>query len=160
MLTQARLKELLTYDRDTGEFRWKIDCRGVKSGDIAGCANDRGYIQVQLDGKKYAAHRLAFLYMEGAFPPAAVDHINGVPGDNRWCNLRPATLSQNQANAKMRKNNTTGVKGVCIAGRKFCAQIQAEGKRVYLGTFDTIAEASAAYERAANDLHGEFARTA
>lgn len=90
MLTQERLKELLTYEPATGVFRWR-ERRGnqgggcVAPGDEAGSVYKNGYRMIGVGGRRYGAHRLAFLYMTGAFPPAEVDHINGVPADNRWC---------------------------------------------------------------------------
>lgn len=164
VLRADRLRELLNYDPATGLFRWRVTrCNGkVKAGTVAGAVNNNGYVTIGIDGKTRSAHRLAFLYMEGAMPPAEVDHINGDRADNRWCNLRHATRSQNQANIGAHRTNKTGVKGVSLSrnGNRFTAAIQTEGKQYHLGTFDTIEEAAAAYERAANDLHSSFARVA
>lgn len=159
MLTQEHLREVLTYHPDTGLFCWKASPVGtIKAGSVAGSFHSNGYRQISIDGRRYYAHRLTFLYMEGAMPPAQVDHVNGVRDDNRWCNLRHATPSQNSANTRVR--SVLGVKGVARNHKRFKATIQINGQNRYLGTFDTIAEAAAAYERAANDLHGQFARTA
>lgn len=160
MLTQTQLKDALTYDPDTGIFRWRIDRRSpIKAGDIAGTFNAKGYRQISI-GRTYGAHRLAFLYMTGAFPPDMVDHINGDPADNRWCNLRPATNSENAMNRKVRKTNKIGITGVYAKGDKFAAHICIKGKQMHLGAFNTIAEAKAARENAANILHGEYSRAA
>ncbi|KGJ13603.1 HNH endonuclease [Paracoccus sanguinis] len=159
-LTQARLKELLTYDPETGVFRRNIRSGRIAAGALAGSPDNRGYLTIRIDGKPYLAHRLAFLHMEGAFPPAQIDHINRDGRDNRWCNLRHATQSQNNANTKVRSDSRVGAKGVKRSLGKFMARIRYAGKEHYLGTFDTIVEASAAYQRAANDLHGEYARYA
>lgn len=88
-----------------------------------------------------------------------VDHINGDPLDNRRENLRPASASQNIANGKMRKNNTSGFKGVNRNGSGWSAKIKVNRKAIYLGTFRTPEEAGAAYEAAAKKHFGEFART-
>src|SRR5437879_5605760 len=111
MLTAERLKELLTYDPETGEFRWKVAPNGrVRVGDIAGCVSSRGYILIGIDGALYRAHRLAFLFMTGAFPEPQVDHSNRDKADNRWLKLREANNSQNNANKPAQSNNTSGYK--------------------------------------------------
>lgn len=87
-----------------------------------------------------------------------VDHVNGDTLDNQKANLRLATCSQNQFNAKRRKDSTTGYKGVTFVRGRYMAQIQAKKVHHYLGSFDTPEEAAEAYNRAAKELHGEFAR--
>ncbi|MGA0539052.1 HNH endonuclease [Neotabrizicola sp. VNH66] len=161
MLTSERLKELLTYDPITGLFRWRID-RGrlAKAGQVAGSPTPDLRTRIKIDGNLYLLHRLAFLYMTGAFPPDMVDHANGDPSDNRWCNLRPANRSQNMANRGVSISSRIGVKGVSAHGKRFRTEIRANGKRSHIGVFDTVAEAKAAYDNAANLLHGPFARSA
>ena len=91
MLTQARLKKLLSYNTDTGEFRWRVTRRGAaRAGSVAGCVRHDGYVRIAIDGKRYLAHRLAWLYVHGELVPE-LDHANGVRSDNRLDNLRPAT---------------------------------------------------------------------
>ena len=87
-----------------------------------------------------------------------VDHINGDSGDNRLSNLRLATTTQQNQNRGHFRNNTSGYKGVRQSGVKFTAVVTANKVRHYLGTFDTAEEASAAYQEAAEKLHGEFYR--
>ncbi|MBT0780853.1 HNH endonuclease signature motif containing protein [Paracoccus sp. pheM1] len=155
------MKELLAYDPATGSFHWRVNLRGpVKAGDVAGVSNPRGYRVIHISGKNYLAHRLAFLYMTGSFPPNMADHINGDPSDNRWSNLRPATGSQNNANARARSGSRLGVKGVYKRGSRYVSQICHNGDHKYLGTFDTISDAKAAYDKAANYAFGVFARSA
>ena len=93
MLTQDKLKELITYNPDTGIFIRKNGAR-------AGTINNRNYERVSVSGINYLAHRLAFLYMTGEMPDEMVDHINGKTLDNRWCNLRKANKYQNAQNTK------------------------------------------------------------
>lgn len=91
-----------------------------------------------------------------------VDHVNGDGLDNRRCNLRIATRSQNCHNRGAGRNNKSGYKGVCWhtqAGR-WVAQIGIGGKRKHLGLFASPEEAYAVYCAAAKELHGEFARFA
>jgi hypothetical protein len=163
-ITQSRLKELLRYEPETGNFYWRVSkTNSVKSGDIAGHFSAlNGYHHVRLDWRLYRAHRLAWLYVYGSFPENVLDHINGVGSDNRIVNLRAATETQNKANAKTRKDNTSSVKGVSLStGRKkWLAQISVKGKQTYLGRFDTIEEARAAYTSAAKRVFKEFARLA
>jgi len=158
MLTQKRLKGLLRYDPDTGLFSWAKGRSGCKKGQVVGYTNGRGWLRVKLDGKHYKLHRLAFLYMEGEFPSEEVDHANGVKNDNRWCNLRKATRSQNMANRKSGGNSVTGYRGVLPSGGRFWAQITKDGKRVHLGMYDSPEKAYKAYCKAAKELYGEFAR--
>lgn len=98
--------------------------------------------------------------MTSEWPPDGmeVDHIDCDPTNDKWSNLRLATRAQNCANSTARKNST-GFKGVQARGKKWVAGIKIDGKRVYLGRFDTPEDAHAAYCRAASAHQGEFART-
>ena len=161
MLTQERLKELLSYDPDTEEFRWRVTRGGTaRAGSVAGYARPDGYIKIKIDGKFYLAHRLAWLYVHREFVPE-IDHINGVLSDNRIANLRPATHSQNLGNGRKHSDNTSGFKGVHWDKRrkKWRAVIGHNSCQIHLGRFDTIEEAHAAYCDKARELFGEFART-
>jgi len=86
------------------------------------------------------------------------DHKNGDGLDNRRANLRIVTNGQNQLNNGKYKSNTTGAKGVFMDHGKYRAEIRKDGKRKYLGMFKTVEEASAAYQKAAKELFGEYAR--
>lgn len=159
MLTQERLKELLHYDPDTGVFTWKVAAgRRVRVGSVAGYHDDKGYIRIGIDGRAYRAHRLAFLYMCGAFPPAEVDHIDHCESNNRWGNLRMATAAENQKNTVMRSKNTSGYKGVVWdkLGGNWRARAALNGRLISLGSYPTAEAASAAYEDFARKHHGEF----
>lgn len=160
ILTQQDLKEQLHYDKNTGLFtRIKIIQNShAKVGDIAGNSHHSGYVFIRVNGKLYQAHRLAFLYMTGNFPVDCVDHINGIKNDNKWCNLRNATRSQNMKNRVMTKGNKTGYKGVVANGKKFKAVARLNGKPNYLGTFKTAIEAHEVYKQYAKKHHGEFYR--
>lgn len=89
-----------------------------------------------------------------------VDHINGDPADNRRENLRVCSQSENNRNSSIRKSNRLGVKGVYLDRRRgtYRAQITVDGKQIAIGCFGSLEEAKAAYEAAAHDLHGQFAR--
>lgn len=160
VLTQKELKKSLLYEKDTGKFIWRVKkARGVKVGDIAGCTDHHGYVKIKVDGRLYAAHRLSFLYVTGKFPVENVDHINRVTDDNRWINLRECTQSQNGANRKPHKNNTTGYKGVSFnkSVKKFVAYITFKNKRKHIGFFECKHEAAEAYNKEAIKMHGKFA---
>jgi hypothetical protein len=88
-LTARRLRQLLSYDPATGEFRWRVRVSiRVQVGQIAGRINGDGYVRIGVDGSEYFASRLACLWMEGWYPEHLVEHINGQRHDNRWENLR------------------------------------------------------------------------
>jgi hypothetical protein len=91
--------------------------------------------------------------------PLEVDHRNKNTLDNRRSNLRQSTRSQNGANRRRHKNNTTGFKGVFLDKRsgKFVARICFENKATHLGTFSSAKDASNAYIAACKAIHGEFA---
>ena len=161
MITQERLKQLLHYNPDTGVFTWmRSPARCIKAGDVAGGVNKAtGYIVIRLDGKLYPSHRLAFLDQTGEFPPADVDHKNGVRSDNRWVNLRPATRFENHGNCGARQGSGSGIKGVSWhrKAKKWQARIQVHGRTYYLGLFGTTEEANDCYQGAASLIFGEFA---
>lgn len=155
-LTQAQLHGLLSYDPNSGVFTWlKSTSYRVKVGDTAGSKNSNGYLLIQIDSKRYLAHRLAWLYVYGVWPKDEIDHINGARTDNRLCNLREATSSENNQNYCMRTDNTSGYVGVGWhkRDRKWQAQIQHNKKKISLGTYDTPEEAHAVYVKAKRELH-------
>lgn len=88
-----------------------------------------------------------------------LDHANGDGLDNRRCNLRLADQSRNAANNRRRSDNTSGYRGVVREGKRWRAQIGiGGGVKRYLGAFDSPEEAAAAFNAAATELWGEFAR--
>lgn len=157
-LTADYVRRLLDYDPTTGALTWKTnaDCFARVAGKPAGRLRQGGYRAVKINGREYAAHRLAWVHATGAWPPAQIDHIDRDPSNNALSNLRPATQAENLANTPARANNTSGFKGVSPRRGKWLAQIRRHGKIVYLGSFDTPQEAGAAYLRAAREMHGEF----
>lgn len=158
-LTQARLKELLHYEPSTGVFTWLVNrTNGVKAGDRPGF-DVNGYRGVFIDNVMYKLHRLAFLYMEGAFPVAYVDHMNCDKADNRWTNLREATNSQNQHN-RGKIYSSTGCKNVTFVPQrnKYQVGIRVNKKSIFFGYFDDLEFADLVATEAREKYHGEFAR--
>ncbi len=149
-LTQEELKRVLRYDPETGKFHWlaKISNK-VVIGAYAGSMRADLYIHIKLNYKSYQAHRLAFLYMIGEIPKE-VDHIDRMPFNNKWSNLRAATRSENCFNRGKQSNNVSGVKGVCWSKRdhRWRAQIGVKGRYIHLGTFTSKESAIAARKAA------------
>ncbi len=160
-LTAERLRSLLDYDPETGVFRWSnVPRAGIKAGAVAGNRNGRGYWLLCLDGKRYMAHRVAWLYVYGRWPADQIDHIDGIHANNAIANLREATNSQNNANRAATKSNRSGFKGVhwSRSARKWIAQIKHGGKIRHIGQFSTAEDAACAYAEKAKLLHGDFAK--
>jgi hypothetical protein len=159
-ITAERLRELLDYDPETGVFRWRARRGGrAYANAVAGTIACRhGYRQILVDLKLFLAHRLAWLYVYGEWPPGCLDHINRQRDDNRIANLRLATMAQNCANARVRCNNTSGFPGVRKHKQKWTAYIKYNGRQIHLGMFDAPEKAHKAYRAAAVAYFGEFAR--
>lgn len=157
MVTQTRLKELLKYDPSTGIFIWRVDRKGgAFAGDVAGRIRQDGYRELRVDHGFYPAHRLAWIYMHGAFNNALqIDHINRVKADNRIENLRLATSKQNKENISPTRNSAAGLLGVNWNRfrNKWQARICHDGVRKYLGLFETAEAAHDAYLVAKRELH-------
>lgn len=150
MIAAERLREILQYDPCTGIFVWrKKIAPKVVVGRVAGSRNSDGYICISMYGKRYYAHRLAWLYMTGEWP-VLVDHADLNTSNNQWANLRAATKSQNARNTKRRATNTSEHKGVYFHKRaeKWAAQVILDGTHKYLGLFENKDDASAAYRAA------------
>ena len=148
MITQERLKELVSYNPDTGVFTWNKNIKGgAQAGCKAGSVFKSGYVYLGLDGKSYTAHRLVWLYVSGTIP-MLIDHINRDKADNRLCNLRVSSHSENGHNSNIRCNNTSGYTGVSKAGEKWNAYITVNRKRFNLGYFATPEAANDAYTKA------------
>jgi hypothetical protein len=143
IITQTRLKEILSYDAESGLLTWKTSTSNrVKVGAIAGTKMNTVYIAIGIDGPQYLAHRLAFLYITGG-TPFEVDHIDHNPCNNRFTNLRPVSHQQNGCNQRLRKTNTSGFMGVRwdTPRNKWHASIRANGKKMFLGRFASFEEA-------------------
>ena len=144
ILTQARLKEVLHYNPDTGDFMWKARLTNrVKIGDIAGTKDFGGYINIQIDNVLYKAHRLAFLYVDGMFPENKVDHNKGIRDCNKYAELQSVNNVDHCRNRAIPSTNTSGVIGVCFdkSRNKWQASIGVDGKQIHLGRYKNIEDA-------------------
>ena len=162
-MDQATLREILEYSPETGAFKWIKTLKRNWMGKIAGNIHKKkGYIYIQINGKNYSAHRLAWIYSKGVDSKKQIDHIDGNKTNNRIENLREATNGQNRANSKT--SNINGLKGVRKlkwikdVGKCWAAQITINKKTIYLGTFYSAHEAHLAYCDAAKKFHGDFFR--
>ena len=108
-LTQEKLKENLKYEPDTGHLYWVESGAGRKAGALAGNVNSGGYRQIGVKGKRYGAHRLAWLYVHGYLPEHEVHHINHITDDNRIDNL---SEESGYCNKQEKNTNTSGKSGV------------------------------------------------
>lgn len=156
-LSLDRLKQLLHYCPETGEFTWLSGRSRTAKGSKAGSKHHSGYINIAIDRRLYLAHRLAIFYMTGEWPDIA-DHINRVRDDNRWSNLRSGDASENSCNKSMLSNNTSGYRCVFWNRResKWHARIVKDGKGHSLGYFSYKNDAIEAVINNINKLHGEF----
>lgn len=142
-LTAEEVSGILHYEQPSGLFTWLVNGHRKKTvGTVAGTKKKDGYVQIKIHGRRYYAHRLAWLSATGAWPTAEIDHINGVRDDNRIANLREATRSQNRQNLH-RTKSVSGVVGVTwnrFEG-KWTAQLTSCGTIYRLGYFDNLDEA-------------------
>ena len=177
-MSQKLAKRLISYDPETGDAfylprttdmfldgghtaehtcaKWNARYAGRKV-----CSMGRGYVDVSFRRTRFRLHRVIWLYMTGEWPANVIDHINGKKEDNRWCNLRQATQSQNLCNRGAQSNNTSGFKGVYLHKRTglFKTEIQVDKKIIYLGYFKTAKEAFDVRCAELEKHHGEFARS-
>ena len=142
-----RLQQLFVYDSQTGSLTRRVSTSAnARQGDRVGSRHNAGYLQMQLDGKKYLVHRIIWKLVTGKDPEELeVDHKNGDRSDNRWENLRLATMSQQRGNRI--------VKGYIRHPNGFMVLF----KHQYHGLYKTEEEAQSVYRRLAEAEWGEFA---
>lgn len=159
-ITAKLVRELLSYDPETGVLTWRVNRSGsALAGTRAGSTRKSGYRSVHIKGVLCVEHRVIWLYVHGKWPADQVDHINCDRSDNRLRNLRLATNAENQRNCPVRRDNKLGIKGVYRVGRRYRSSIRDNGRVKHLGYFPTKEEAREAYTAAAIRLYGEFARS-
>ena len=159
ILTHEQLKEHIHYNAETGVFTRLKSPRTDRLGVITVKCLSHGYLAINVLKKEYFAHRLAYFYMTGELPKNSIDHINRVRADNRWCNLREATKTENSQNIiKPYSTNKSGYLGVhyCNRDKVFIAQIRFNGKKVKLGRFDNALDAYNCYLEAKKEHHSFY----
>lgn len=167
MLEYREALKLFRYDYETGVlyWRWRVNSRVPKTleAGMQRKSNSDGYLNVHVQGRLYPAHRIVMLMCYGFYGEGLeVDHINHVRNDNRLCNLRFVTRSENSKNQSVSSKSTTGVTGVYFSKsrNKFIAQIKVNRQVHYLGCYNTLEEVTEARRQADrkykfNNNHGE-----
>lgn len=158
-LSAERLHEFVEYNQSSGVFTWRkrpharSTCR---PGDVASGGATGGYMRLSIGRDRYLQHRLAWLYVYGAFPAGELDHINGIKSDNRICNLREVSRVVNCQNVRSAyKSSASGFLGASYnkGMKKWRACIRSGGKKILLGYFQAPEQAHAAYIEAKRRLH-------
>ena len=148
MLAVERLREVMRYDPETGDFINLITRRRAPKGERAG-SRRRDRWTIHIDGRSYEAHRLAWFYVTGEWPVDEIDHINGNPLDNKWSNLRQATSRENKMNSR-RPLGGSGMRGAYrLPSGKWAAKIKLHGNLHHLGVFVSVAASGDAFKLAA-----------
>lgn len=132
----------------------------------AGSPQTGGYLQLRLtdiqgNGRNVLVHRIIWAMTTGEWPADQLDHRDTNKQNNAFANLRECGNAENKRNSLPRRDNKVGLKGVSkeSRGNKFAAQICVDGQVTHIGTFADPRDAARAYDCAANQHFGEFART-
>ena len=159
------IKDNLRYDSDTGDLWWIKRNKGRCFDKPVGTFDKiTGYVRVGCTSggvfRSYLAHRLAWFLYHGDWPKEDIDHINNIRDDNRIVNLREATRRENHGNRKVLEGGSSKYKGVSWY-KRYCnwiAKIKINYKQIHLGYYTTEEEAALAYNKAALEHFGEYAK--
>ena len=146
-LDQQRVKELFYYDAESGMLLWRYgNKRNVKPWQEAKAPNGHGYYTAKIDGKSYRVHRLIWLYVYGSFPQQEIDHKNKIRNDNRLCNLRDVSRSDNCQNLSLPSHNKSGHMGISWVKQRslWTVYIKVNKKNKWLGCYKDLDDAVAA----------------
>lgn len=155
MLNLEKLRDAYSYDPVRGIIFHSLPFRHLPAGRKVYFSKMRnGYLYIKIGPKRYLLHRVIWYIVTGEWPPM-IDHKDRDKTNNKWDNLRTASISQNMRNV-IYKPGATGVRGVSTHGKKFKARIANNGKSEYIGTFKTVQEAHEAYMVRARELGAEF----
>lgn len=153
------IAQYMSYNPTTGDLMWIAPVKNLKTPlhTPLTATPTKQYIAIKFKGKSYLGHRVAWFLHTGEQPSETIDHINEDGSDNRFLNLRIATISQNNCNRSKTRANTSGYKGVVKTGHSsWQATICKDRKSTHLGTFSSPELAYEAYCQAAEKLHQEF----
>lgn len=159
MLTFEEVSRLLAYEPETGILRWvKSPNSRIKVSSKAGSKSGFGYVKLKINRKEYFAHRIAWLLHYGHWPSGQIDHIDNDRANNAIANLRVCTASQNQRNQKIRRSNSSGIKGVYWDANlgKWKVQVRGDGRIQYGGHYTSISDAECAARDLRIRLHGDY----
>ena len=158
----ATLRSMFTYCTETGVLTWlpRLDdprWNRVFAGKPAGGVDGKGYVRIRSEGNNWNAHRVIWKLVHDE-EPEYVDHINGNRADNRLCNLRSVSKTENARNTRLKRHNTSGVSGVHwrTKDQRWAATIHHNGALVRLGQYRLFEDAVAA-RRAAEAKYGYHA---
>lgn len=173
------LRLLLRYEPETGKLFWRKrpvwmfpreERQRAWNTRLAGrealtSADAFGYRKGCIQSQWVKAHRVAYAIYHGYWPKGEVDHADRDCGNNRICNLRDATSTQNKINQKVRSDNTTGFRGVFYVKtgkrvKRWTARVGDKDGIFQVGYFATAQEAADACARERQKIFGEFASTA
>lgn len=153
-LTNERLKELVSYEKETGNFFRIVSVANIKCGLVIAKPSKNGYLRMHIDGYLYYLHRLAWFYEHNEWP-IAIDHIDGDKTNNKIQNLRSATYGQNLQNISKKTKAISGFKGAYFheKTKNWQAKIMVNRKTKSLGYFKTPEEAHQAYINGKKTFH-------
>ena len=157
-LSAEHLRELLTYDPETGVLRWRFSRPKARAGDVAGdTCHKRGYRNICVDYRKYLAHRLVWLYVYGVWPEGEIDHIDGNTDNNSLGNLRAATRQQNNWNRSVaRQGSELGLHNIGRRGNSFRVRITNGRTPIYSRQFKSLEKAIAMRDQQLAAFRGKF----
>lgn len=143
------------FEYKDGKLYWKESGKGRKADRSFGCVCKKwGYVIGRFNEKTIRAHRVIWEIFNGEIPDGMqIDHVNHIRHDNRIENLRLVSNQENSKNNSMKKNNTSGVTGVCWNSQKgkWMARIKVDYKDIHLGLYSDISDAVKARKRAENN---------
>jgi len=147
MIDQETVKKIFYYDAESGMLLWRNgNGRNVNPWQQANSLNSSGYYAVKIQNKSYRVHRLIWLYVNGKFPDGDIDHKNRIRNDNRLCNLRDVSRTDNAQNISLPKHNKSGHIGVSWIKSHNCwtVYVKVNKKNKWLGYYKNLDDAVAA----------------